>query len=101
MREEVSIGVPEHDVRDDLLKVGVVLDLCARLEEGALANHGLVSLEVLAHEPVPRAIWKDVLASHAQHLLRGHGHTIRTRPRPNPAMSSAVRSMSSSRTGRK
>src|ERR1700693_3538214 len=100
MCEEVAAGVAEHDVRNDLLKIGVVLDLGARLEEVALANHGLVPLEGLADEPMPRAIGKDVLASHAQHLLGGHAHTIRTRPRPNTAISSAVRSLSSSRTRR-
>src|ERR1700688_1245223 len=101
MCQKVPALVPEHDVRDDLLKIRIVLDLCARHEEMALANYRLVTLQVLAHEPVPRAVGKDVLALHAQHLLRSHGQTIRTRPRPKTAISSAVRSMSSSPTGRK
>src|SRR5260370_27009288 len=101
MREEVSIRVPEDDVWNDLLKVGIVLDLGARLEEVALADHRLVTLEVVAHEAVPGAVGKDVLPLHAQHLFGRRRHTIRTRPRPNTAISSAVRSMASSRTGRK
>src|SRR5258708_15975820 len=100
VREEIPAGVAKHDVRDDLLKARIVLDLRARLEEVALANHGLVSLQVLADEPMPRAVGKDVLATHAQHLLGGHGHTIRTRPRPNTAISSAVPSIPSSHTSR-
>src|ERR1700682_945936 len=104
MREEVAVPVSKNDVRDDLLKVGIVLDLGARLEEVALTDHGLKMLEVLAHKTMPRAVWKDVLAPDADHRLERVAQavaTIRIRPRPKTAISSAVRSMSSSAMGRK
>src|SRR5260370_24401914 len=103
MREEVTVAVVVHDVRDDLLVGRVVLDLGARLEEMTLADHPLMSLEALGHKAVPRAVGKDVVAAHAQHRLHACSrlHTMRTSPRPKTATSSAVRSMSSSVTGRK
>src|SRR5216683_3725672 len=105
MRKQVAMAVPENDVRDDLLVARVVLDLRPRLEEMPLANHRLVPVELIADEAVPRSIRKDVLTLHAQDLLGRRSHAgataIRTRPRPNTAMSSAVRSTSSSVTGRK
>src|SRR5438270_12156861 len=105
VRDEIAIAMPEDDVRNDLLVARVILDLGARLEHVALSDDGLVAVEILTDEPVPRAVRKDVIAAHAQHLLRrGRPHAlgiIRTRPRPNTATSSAVRSMSSSATGRK
>src|SRR5438477_1550421 len=102
MSQEVAIAVPEHDVRDDLLEARVVLHFGARLEEVALADHTLMAFEVVGHETVPCAVGKDVLPPHHQDLLCRDRHgTIRTRPRPNTAMSSAVRSTSSSGTGRK
>ncbi len=103
--QEVAIAVPENDVRNDLLVARVLLHLGARLEDVALADDRLVPVEVLADEPVPGAVGKDVLPAHAQHLLGGGGlhetGIIRTSPRPKTATSSAVRSMSSSRTSRK
>ena len=102
--EEVLVAVVEHDVRDDLLVGRVILDLGARLEEMPLADHLLVALQSRGHEAVPRAVGKDVVATHAQHRFhcaRSCRHAMRTSPRPNTATSSAVRSMSSSVTGRK
>ena len=94
--------VAENDVGDDLLIGRVVLDLGARLEEVPFSDRLLVPVQVFAHESVPGAVGKDVLPFHAQDLLRRDPHgTIRTRPRPNTAISSAVLSTSSSRTGRK
>src|SRR5216684_1601638 len=106
MREQVTIAVPEYDVRDDLLVAGVILDLGPRHEEVALADHGLMPLELIADEAVPRPIREDVLPPDAEDLLRECTHhagaaAMRTRPRPKTAMSSAVRSTSSSVTGRK
>src|SRR5260370_5350223 len=106
MREQVAIAVPEHDVRDDLLVAGVIVVLGPRHEQMALADHGLVPLELIADKAVPRAIREDVLPPDAEHLLRERTHhagaaAMRTRPRPNTAISSAVRSTSSSVTGRK
>ena len=42
MSQEVPIGVPENDIRDDLLEIRVVLHLGPRLEEVAIADHALV-----------------------------------------------------------
>src|SRR5579872_4898099 len=100
MREQVAISVAEYDVRDDLLKGRVVLDLVAWLEEVVLADHTLVALQVVADEAVPRAVRKDLVPPDDEDLL-AHCCIIRTNPRPNTATSSAVRSTSSSRTGRK
>src|SRR4029077_20162795 len=106
MGEEVPIPVAEHDVRDDLLVARVVLDLSPRHELVLLANHRLIAVELVADEAMPRPIRKEALPPHAQDLLRGCPHgvgraAILTRPRPNTAMSSAVRSTSSSVTGKK
>src|SRR5258708_23956409 len=106
MGEQVTMSVREHDVRDDLLIVRVVLDLRSRLECVMRADHRLVPIEPLADEVVPRTVRKDVLPPDAEHLLRKRTHhagaaAMRTRPRPNTAISSAVRSTSSSLTGRK
>src|SRR5437660_7310165 len=102
MSQEVPIGVPENDIRDDLLEIRVVLHLGPGLEEVAIADHALVALEVVGDETMPRAVGKDVLPPDHQDLFGGDRHgTIRTSPRPNTAISSAVRSMSSSRIGRK
>src|SRR5712692_3791631 len=106
MREQVTIAVPEYDVRGYLLVAGVILDLGPRQEGVALADYGLVLRELIADEAVPRPIREDVLPPDAEHLLRKRTHhagaaAMRTRPRPNTAMSSAVRSTSSSLTGRK
>src|SRR4029077_17031678 len=106
MSQKVTVSVAEHDVRDDLLVARVVLDLRPRHELVLLANHRLIAVEVAADEAMPRPTRKDVLPPHAQNLLRGCPHgvgraAILTRPRPNTAMSSAVRSTSSSVTGKK
>src|SRR4029077_19439318 len=106
MSEEVAVSVAEHDVRDDLLVARVVFDLGPRHELVLLANHRLIPVELVADEAMPRPIGEDVLPPHAQDLLRGCPHgvgraAILTRPRPNTAMSSAVRSTSSSVTGKK
>src|SRR5258708_3448439 len=106
MRQEVTVPVAEHDVRDDLLVARVVLDLRAGHELVLLANHRLIAVEVVADEAMPGPVREDVLPPHAEDLLRGCPHdagraAILTRPRPNTAMSSAVRSTSSSVTGRK
>src|SRR5260370_42475624 len=106
MRQQVPIGVSKHDIRDDLLVAGVVLALGPRHEEMPLADHRLVPVELIADEAVPRAIREDVLPLDAQHLLRQSPHhagatAMRTRPRPNTAISSAVRSTPSSLTGNK
>src|SRR6266852_3902648 len=105
MCEQVTVAVAEHDIRDDLLVARVFLDLGSRHELVTLADHRLTTVESVADEPVPRPIGKDVLAPHAQDLLRQRPHAgaaaIRTRPRPNTATSSAVRSTCSSVTGRK
>src|SRR5260370_23248862 len=99
MRQQVAMAVLEGDVRDDLLVVRVVLDLGPRLEEVALANHGLVPVELIADEAMPGTVRKDVLPFDAEHLLRQRPHAgaaaMRTRPRPKTATSSAVRSTSS------
>src|SRR5260370_6327550 len=105
MRQQVAMAVPENDVGDDLLIARVVLALRPRFERVARSDHGLVPIEPLADEVVPRAIRKDVLPLDTQDLLGCHSHAgataMRTRPRPNTAISSAVRSTSSSVTGRK
>src|SRR5712691_1633416 len=106
MREEVAVPVTEDDVRDDLLVARVVLDLGPRHELVLLADHRLIAVEVVADEAMPRAIGEDVLPPHAEDLLSRGPHgvgraAIRTRPRPNTATSSAVRSTSSSVTGKK
>src|SRR5260370_26610004 len=74
MRQQVPIAVPEHDIRDDLLVSGVVLDLGPRHEEMPLTDHRLRPVELIADEAVPRAIREDVLALDAQHLLRQSQH---------------------------
>src|ERR1700687_6185138 len=106
MRQQVAMAVPENDVRDDLLVARVVLDLGPRLEEVAFANHGLMPVELIADEAMPRPVGEDVHPPDAKHLLRQRPHhagatAMRTRPRPKTAMSSAVWSTSSSVTGRK
>src|SRR3989442_7917324 len=93
--------MPEDDVGNDLLEGWIVLHLGSRLEEVLVADRLLMALQVFSHETVPGPVWKHVLALHDENLLGGDAHgTMRTRPRPNTAISSAVRSTSSSRTGR-
>src|SRR5438309_7794450 len=106
MREQISIAMAEDDVRNDLLEARVVLNCRTGHEQVTLADHRLVAIQLLADEAVPRPVGKDVLSPHAQDLLRRGGPhagaaAMRTRPRPNTAISSAVRSTSSSVTGRK
>src|SRR5205807_8446759 len=103
VRQEVPVAVAKDDVRNDLLVRRVVLDLRPRPERVALADHRLKTIQVLADESMPRAVGKDVVPLHAQDLLvrRFQSPAIRIRPRPKTAISSAVRSTSSSRTGRK
>src|SRR5207245_7171331 len=92
--------MPEDDVGNELLEGGSVLHLGARLEKVFVADRLLMALQVFSHETVPGPVWKHVLALHNENLLGGDAHgTMRTRPRPNTAISSAVRSTSSSRTG--
>src|SRR6266550_3719198 len=100
--QEVAVVMPEDDVGNDLLEGWIVLHLGSRLEEVFVADRLLMALQVFSHETVPGPVWKHVLALHDENLLGGDTHgTMRTRPRPNTAISSAVRSTSSSRTGRK
>src|SRR5260370_27086473 len=106
MREEVAVSVAEDDVRDDLLVARVVLDLRARHELMLFANHRLIAVKVIADEAMPGPIREDVLSPDAEDLLPGCPHgvgtaAILTRPRPNTAISSAVRSTSPAPTGRK
>src|SRR6266849_1048865 len=101
MCQQVAMAVPENDVRDDLLVARVVLDLGPILEDMPLADHRLMPLELIADESMPCPVREDVLPLDAQHLLRQRPHhagaaAMRTRPRPNTAISSAVRSTSSS-----
>ena len=77
MRQEVSIAVAKHHVRDDLLVAWVVLDLGPRHEEVMLANDRLVAVKTVADEAMPRAVWKDVLPLDAEHLLRRCSHSLR------------------------
>src|SRR4029077_20821627 len=106
MSEEVAVSVAEQDARDDLLVARVVFDRGPPHEPGRLRHPRLIPVELVADEARPRPIGEDVLPPHAQDLLRGCPHgvgtaAILTRPRPNTAMSSAVRSTSSSVTGKK
>lgn len=103
MGQQVAIVMSEDDVRNDLLKRRIVFDLASRLEEVALANDFLVPVEIRGHEPVPRRVREDVFSPDAEDLLGGRAQLAikRTSPRPKTAISSAVRSISSSRTGKK
>src|ERR1700736_1987642 len=69
MGQQVALSVAEDHIGDDLLVGGIVLDLAAGHEEGALPEHPLNAFEPLVDETVPGPVGKEVLPPHAEHVL--------------------------------
>src|ERR1700736_2829360 len=69
MGQQVALSVAEDHIGDDLLVGGVVLDLAAGHEEGALPEHPLNAFQPLVDEAVPGPVGKEVLPPHAEHVL--------------------------------
>src|ERR1700694_3610995 len=83
MGQQVALSVAEDHIGDDLLVGGIVLDLAAGHEEGALPEYPLNAFEPLVDEAVPGPVGKEVLPPHAEHVLEEWaGHYCSPPPAP-------------------